>query len=37
MWHELPGELRVERQIFVQTAGERRGGLGVAGINGGEE
>ena len=37
MWHELPGKLRDESEIFVQTTGEGRGGLGVAGINGGEE
>ena len=37
MRHELAGELCDEREIFVQAPGERRGGLVVAGIDGGEE
>ena len=37
MRHELAGKLRDEREVFVQSPGERRGGPVVAGINGGEE
>src|SRR5947207_3846231 len=37
MRHKLPGELRDEREIFMQAPAERRGGLVVAGIDGGEE
>jgi hypothetical protein len=32
MRHQLPGELRDKREVFVQAPGERCGGLVVAGI-----
>jgi hypothetical protein len=32
MRHKLPGELRDEREIFMQAPGERRAGLVLAGI-----
>ena len=37
MRHKLPGELRGEREVFVQAPGKCRGGFVVAGVNGGEE
>jgi hypothetical protein len=37
MRHEFPGELRGEREVFVQAPGKCRGGFVVAGVNGGEE
>src|SRR5438477_4419697 len=35
--HKLPGELRDEREVFVQAPRKRRGGFVVASIDGGEE
>ena len=37
MRHEFPSKLRDQREVFVQAPRDRRGGLVVAGINGGEE